>query len=575
MKRVIFFLLVVLLSVTVVAPPTPHNIKGYVFHANGSGVANGFPVLLNDTTENTFVQTTVNAPPVPQFRGAYSATISGTDGDAVAAYSWNETHYGLTNATLASTTEINITLNLTRNPELNISIIAPLDNTSYNGSQEFNLTVNATLLGADGSCNVSISFGNGTVLNETAGNLTRAFPTLTRGDNFLVNFTLLGYVLGYSSITATSICENEGPILEAQTMDMLENITIVDEEVPVVTLVAPANNTLNKTSNLVNFTYNVTDFSSIGNCSLLLNGAVNLTSSSVTKGVVQNFTTVLSNGAYNWSVNCTDTSGNEGASLTFNLTLEVYYPEPNVSVESAIVLTAGSVRTVECNASVVDLDGEANIVNASSIFHIDSVAPGAPDDANDHYTNSTCSEVAAFGNEKNFTCTFDVQYFALNGTWLCNVTAYDVEGLNATAVDTAVVDPLYALNVTDTLMNFGDLSGNDISANISQNVSNIGNQQINVTVYGYGGSLGDNNAFSCATDNVSVEHMRFAVNITAGYSEKEALSGSLQQLRLSIPKQTVLGSPSMNTSYWQVQIPLNVSDIGVCNGTIVFHAELS
>jgi len=571
----IFFLLLVVLSMAVVAPPTPHNVKGFILYENGTGVENGFPVLVNDTTENTFVRTTVDAPPVPQFQGAYSATISGSNGDSITVYSWNATHYGQTAAVLASTTNVNVTINLTRNPELNITIVAPPDNTTYNGSQEFNLTVNATLLGASGNCNVTISFGNTTVLNETDGNLTRYFPSLTLGDNFLVNFTLLGYAIGYSSITVEGACVNQGPILEAITVDTLDNITIVDQALPIVTLIAPLNNTLNKTSNLINFTYNVADFSLIGNCSLILNDVVNVTSTSIVRDVTQNFTVTLPNGEYNWSVNCTDIIGNEGSSDVFNLTVEVNIPELNVSVENDVVLAAGSVRTVECNVSVVDLDGEANIDNASAVFHIDSVLPTDPDDFNDHYTNSSCTEFAASGDEKNFTCTFDVQYFALNGTWLCNVTAYDAEGLFASGVDNGTIDPLYALNVTDTLMDFGDLSGTQISANISQNISNIGNQQINVTVYGYGGQIGDNNAFSCAVDNVSVEHMRFAVNITAGYSEKETLSGSLQQLRLSIPKQTVLGSPSMNTSYWQVQIPNNVSDVGVCNGTIVFHSELS
>lgn len=91
---------------------------------------------------------------------------------------------------------------------------------------------------------------------------------------------------------------------------------------PNITLISPANDsTLD--AGVVNFNYNVTDHSSIENCSLLINGAVNQTDTSVTKNIQQTFTVSLSEGSYNWSVLCYDDSSNYnlGSSETWLLTI--------------------------------------------------------------------------------------------------------------------------------------------------------------------------------------------------------------------------------------------------------------
>ncbi|MFH1608038.1 MAG: hypothetical protein ABIA78_02800, partial [archaeon] len=67
----------------------------------------------------------------------------------------------------------------------------------------------------------------------------------------------------------------------------------------------------------ITFNYNVSDMSSVSNCSLILNGTVNQTNLSITKDVVQNFTVNnLVAGAYNWYVNCTDAVNNLNKSVT-------------------------------------------------------------------------------------------------------------------------------------------------------------------------------------------------------------------------------------------------------------------
>ncbi|MCK4428933.1 MAG: hypothetical protein KAU95_01050, partial [Candidatus Aenigmarchaeota archaeon] len=85
---------------------------------------------------------------------------------------------------------------------------------------------------------------------------------------------------------------------------------------PAITLISPPDNEVDYDKNIT-FNYNVTDDSDIINCSLILNGILNQTNSSITKDTMQNFTlNNLALGDYIWSINCTDASNNIGASET-------------------------------------------------------------------------------------------------------------------------------------------------------------------------------------------------------------------------------------------------------------------
>src|SRR3989338_4084429 len=109
--------LALLLIPFALAPPSPHNVQGRVFTDTGStGVPNGIPVRLNNTNAtNIMVYTQVSAPPAPQFRGSYSATINGSDLDTIEAWAWNSTHYGYNRTNLSSTTtQLNIVLSVLR-----------------------------------------------------------------------------------------------------------------------------------------------------------------------------------------------------------------------------------------------------------------------------------------------------------------------------------------------------------------------------------------------------------------------------------------------------------------------------
>jgi len=244
-----------------------------------------------------------------------------------------------------------------------------------------------------------------------------------------------------------------------------------------------------------------------------------------------------------------------------------------IRMNDPITLTAGSPTYVECNVSVLDFNGGGDINRTEAIFYHSTSSSTASDDNNTHYTNATCTPYAQGGDWKNFTCGFQVYYYALNGTWTCNATTYDNRSYNDTKLNTTTIDALLALNVSPTLIDYGNLSVSDTSVNKSANVTNIGNVPINISVKGYGATENDGLAFVCAVGNISIANERYSINRSHSYTQKSSLQASFQQTNLTIQKQNVTGQFKTNATYWQLYVPPN--PFGICNGTIVFQAELS
>src|SRR3989338_2810533 len=158
-----------------------------------------------------------------------------------------------------------------------------------------------------------------------------------------------------------------------------------------------------------------------------------------------------------------------------------------------IDLTPNGVKDVLCNATVFDYNGAADVQGANATLYIQSVGSSAADDNNHHYTNNSCSCAstgAASGTEARCTCAFHLQYYANYSTnWVCNVTVYDNGGtalpsrkirLNDTAISTdfsndVTVNRLLAINTTQLIIDYQNLSVTETSDEVPFNVTNGGN----------------------------------------------------------------------------------------------------
>lgn len=102
------------------------------------------------------------------------------------------------------------------------------------------------------------------------------------------------------------------------------NFTITYDNIkPIINIINPADSSsYSSNSQSINFIYNVSDNYNIANCSLIVNNAISLTNSSITNfSENQVFTNSFSPGNYIWSVNCTDSAGNQENSSSRSLVI--------------------------------------------------------------------------------------------------------------------------------------------------------------------------------------------------------------------------------------------------------------
>ncbi|MEM4245501.1 MAG: LamG domain-containing protein, partial [Candidatus Nanoarchaeia archaeon] len=149
------------------------------------------------------------------------------------------------------------------------------------------------------------TFMESTLKTNSLGNYTYELPSPITDGNYTIKVNSTYYWI----------------TIEAE--EVLTVLTL-DTTPPTINLEMPENNEINTTTNVIDFTYNVSDNSDIDNCSMIINEEINLTySGNITKETTQNLTTYLPNGEYKWSINCTDAENNEGSSETRNITIAV------------------------------------------------------------------------------------------------------------------------------------------------------------------------------------------------------------------------------------------------------------
>jgi len=248
---------------------------------------------------------------------------------------------------------------------------------------------------------------------------------------------------------------------------------------------------------------------------------------------------------------------------------------PNRTNEN-IQLTPGTTDTVWCNATVTDLNGWKDIAGFNAtFFHITS-SSSASDDKNDHYTDTTCINTSINTTSLAVQCSFEVAFFANNGTWTCNVTAVDLSNATGSGSSTKVIDPLYALDINTSVIDYGALPpGNSSPSDVPVRITNFGNMDINISVEGYGIQLHDGLAMDCETGNISVEYEKYA--IAPGLSVASMTNLTTNPLPNGISGLTVLQNTndngnSTNTTFWKIQVPIQEQLKGYCNGTVIFSA---
>ena len=273
----------------------------------------------------------------------------------------------------------------------------------------------------------------------------------------------------------------------------------------------------------------------------------------------------------------------------------VWNTEPdlyNVTVTPApIELTAGGTVVLNCTGYFFDYNGWQDAVNQSvnaTIYDSVSSSPGAVNDNNVHYSNSSCrsscSAVGSTSTNGTCSCLFSIQYYANASSWICNMTiiggggnATERQYLNFTDSMTAGfnINRLLALSVP-SLIDYGNLTVTEVSDTKVENITNNGNVPFNLTIRGYGGnneSAGTNQSMICDLGNISIGNERFSVS-NVSYTTMNNLTAINIPMNITAHQRMndtdiELGR-DRNQTFWAIQIPLTVG--GYCNGTLIFTA---
>ena len=377
--------------------------------------------------------------------------------------------------------------------------------------------------------------------------------------------------IGNASINETSILLNEWVCL---------NATAHDPEGNPITVTARVWNT----TNFVNYT--MADFGQTGCDGIALDNIYGVEVQGLKTGT-WNFSHAMANDSEtNFNITIVNRRWNVSSPVAAmpQITNIDFDDDFNPNFPNEIDLIAFGTRNVFCNGTVTDADGGSDIIAVNAtIYDVLSSSSDSPDNNATHYTNRSCWLSAADGNNKYFECLFLVRYFANNATWQCNATAYDSSNLGSNTTN-ATINELIAVDIP-TSMNFGSLYPGDISFINKTNITNAGNIQIDLKVYGYANNATTSpNAMNCTggedknislwylhynvTDNIPGPCMRFQWN--AFYWNLTNITNEKTWPNFDLGKQTQEGELMRNVTCWALKISTGVA--GTCKGKISFTA---
>ncbi|NOZ80989.1 MAG: hypothetical protein GXP63_04920, partial [DPANN group archaeon] len=251
----------------------------------------------------------------------------------------------------------------------NITLLTPEANASMDSSSiTFNFTASDDM-GTPLLCNITL---NGSVTNPST-------LVVQNGTNASSTTTGLTDGLFFWNVTCLDNASNSGT-------SPTRNFTL--NEPPRVALLSPGDGTESKEQNQT-FVYVPRDNSgSIADCSLILNDVVNRTNTSISASQSNNFTVYgLPDNVYNWTVNCTDGSGNRGTNVSGRLlyidnegpAIDLHHPSPSQAMNSNTVLfnwTASDnvLSAMTCNLTIDDQVNVSGIAGSSGIVISQTVA---------------------------------------------------------------------------------------------------------------------------------------------------------------------------------------------------------
>ncbi|MEK6946686.1 MAG: hypothetical protein AABX32_03700, partial [Nanoarchaeota archaeon] len=411
-----------------------------------------------------------------------------------------------------------------------ITLLAPANNSiDTNGNQTFNYTISDAISGV-ANCTLRV------------GSNAQTDNSIIEGATEQFNITGLTTSDYNWNITCADDSENSNSAVSQN-----RNLSVViDNAASVIKLITPLNNTQEVINN-VTFFYNVSDTSSISNCSLILNGTINMSNTSlITKDTRLNFTVIsMTNGTFLWQVNCTDTSedrfvGSSEARLVI-VSPDVIGPLVNlVNPPNNIQDPDGNV-TFEYNVS----DFASGISNCSLVIN-GTRNQTTPQPTEDTKLNFTLNDTALGDYTWRINCTDNSTNANVGSSEIRNLTI----GEDTTPPIITLISPL-----NNSIVNSQDATFEYTAVDFSSNIANcslIINDKLNFT----------NNSISESASNffflfdMTDGNYNWSVNCTDGSPNNNTGSSFKFNFTVFSPKQIIADIYTNATSYEQGNIAL-------------------
>ncbi|MEA3342826.1 MAG: hypothetical protein U9Q92_01545 [archaeon] len=228
---------------------------------------------------------------------------------------------------------------------------------------------------------------------------------------------------------------------------------------------------------------------------------------------------------------------------------------------STITLTAETSTLLNCTATVSDNNGYENLMGIRGEFYNDSL--GASDNYTKHYNNATCLFTSNGTTDTNSTveCTFSIYFHANPAEWTIYFNVSDAAGDTGSNTGTITVASLTALNVTETVINFGNLDLDETSAQQNTTIKNTGNVELDIRINesSHGGNMSCDGVGS-ADINTSATSTGVRYNTTNAFIFDEAdweLTSNNNLIEVNWSKSYDGGSttPPGYDLYWLIKVP--------------------
>ena len=353
----------------------------------------------------------------------------------------------------------------------------PSNSVAFNWTATDNLDLNMT-------CNVRV---NGTL--QTPGNINTPNATPT-------NRTYSGFTDGFFIWNVT--CTDDG---QRNGTSPLRNFTI--QQPPTITLSQPSagNRTANTT---ISFRYTPTDNSNaLANCSVILDGLLNRTNSTITHGAVNTINvTGVTEGYHEWNITCTDPNGNTGTNISGrNFTVDLTAPSITLNYPGDGSFLNGDNITFNwtpIDTSAITLTCNISVTNGTAILNRTGIVG-----PNGTYFNTTFFNLAEGPHNWSVTCRDDVG----------NTNTSDMYTFSVNQADLQVNDTQLSVNSTNPAI--GD------TILLRANISNLGGVVTTGLIVSFWDGLpGIGTFIANATVNINPNQSRFvnaSWNITPGY----------------------------------------------------------